>query len=51
MIIVEKRITNEKDIATLCPNCHRMIYRYGCQTLDECKKFVDNDYVNFIKNN
>ena len=51
MKIGETRITNEKDIATLCANCHRMIHRYGCPTLDEFKKFIDNDYVNFIKNN
>ncbi len=38
----------EKDFAILCANCHRMIHRYGCPSLEEFKKKIREDYKNFL---
>lgn len=40
---------DEKDFAILCANCHRMIHRYGCPSLEEFKKKILEDYKNFLK--
>ena len=39
----------ESDFAVLCANCHRMIHRYGCPSLDEFKDKIQQDYKNFLK--
>jgi len=39
----------ESDFAVLCANCHRMIHRYGCPSLDEFKAKIQQDYKNFLK--
>ena len=33
----------------LCANCHRMIHKYGCPSLDEFKGKIQVDYKNFLK--
>lgn len=40
---------DEKDFAILCANCHRMIHRYGCPSLEEFSKKILEDYKNFLK--
>ena len=41
---------DEKDFAILCANCHRMIHKYGCPSLEEFKEKIQVDYKNFLKN-
>ena len=40
---------DENDFAILCANCHRMIHKYGCPSLDEFKGKIQVDYKNFLK--
>ena len=40
---------DEKDFAILCANCHRMIHKYGCPSLEEFKDKIEIDYKNFLK--
>ena len=42
---------DEKDFAILCANCHRMIHKYGCPSLEEFKDKIQVDYKNFLKQN
>ena len=40
---------DEKDFAILCANCHRMIHKYGCPSLEEFKEKIQVEYKNFLK--
>ena len=40
---------DESDFAILCANCHRMIHKYGCPSLEEFKDKIEVDYKNFLK--
>ena len=45
----KKMSRSAKDFAMLCANCHRMIHKYGCPSLDEFKGKIQVDYKNFLK--
>ena len=42
---------DEKDFAILCANCHRMIHRYGCPSLEEFREKILIAYKDFLKKN
>lgn len=39
---------DENDFAILCANCHKMIHRFGCPSLDEFKKMIKTQFKDFL---
>ena len=50
MELGESKIKDENDIAILCANCHRMIHKHNCPSLDDFKKIVSDNYKKLLKN-
>jgi len=45
----DTKIQTIDDLAALCANCHKMIHKYGCPSIEEFKEKIKKDYINTIQ--